>query len=205
MNFLEWPINYKFAGINCREQLKNSRNHKSLYLQKFPPFKYFTYVSYLHIGSDDWQKQAENVCYETRDEKPGRFTMKDEGLLVGLKLVHRSGYVNCDKARSECLSRWACACYSNGTTVITNYKKAKVFKVKDLTNDITKNHFGVNGETSPDLVFINSVQPIYASRDMELQIWYSQDLDDFLESNNGGKHCVDVYAQLVSPKQHFHP
>ena len=156
------------------------------------------------IGTEDWQKQAENICYETRGNKPGRFSMKDEGLLLGLKLVHRSGHLTCGSSTPSCLSRWACACYDNATTLITNHKKAKVFK--GLTNDITKNHFGVNEKTSPDLVFINSAEPIYASRNMELQIWYSQDLDDFTEhNNNGGKHCVDVYTQLLSPKQHFRP
>ena len=129
--------------------------------------------------------------------------MKDEGLLVGLKLVHKSGHVTCDTSRSECMSRWACSCINNATTVITNHKKAKVFK--NLTYDISKNHFGVNEKTSPDLVFINSAERIYASRHMELQIWYSQDLDDWTESNNGGKHCVDVYVQLRSPKECSYP
>ena len=149
--------------------------------------------SFLDIGPS-WQKQGDNICYGARDERPGRFTVKSDGFLVGLKLKHRSGYVTCAASNPWYQSRWGCGDVPV-MTIITNDKRGRIF------TDLTRAHYAVNGKTADYLVFTDTVNPIYVSPGMELLIWYSEDLDNATEPSNGGTHCVDVYAEVASPMQ----
>ena len=62
----------------------------------------------------------------------------------------------------------------------------------------TKKHFySLDGthHYSTELVFVRDLSnPLFMSRNQELQIWYGQDWKDCSENENGGKTCVDVYA-----------
>ena len=47
------------------------------------------------IFSDIWLLQAENVCYKSRGEGYGQFTLLLDGTLKAIKLVHKSGGLTC--------------------------------------------------------------------------------------------------------------
>ena len=142
--------------------------------------------------SSGWQKQATNICYGAKGDQPAKFVMKKEGLLIGVKLVHRSGYVSCLDANPSYASRWGCHT-TDIHTLITTTKKRVIFQ------ENTKYQIGIDGKTSNELVFIDVEYPMYVNVGMELQIWYREDLHNGGEIDNGGKHCIDVYTEVVSP------
>ena len=153
----------------------------------------------MYCSDSDWQKEGENICYESKDEKPGKVVMKTEGLLIGIKLVHRSGYLNCGESPRH-QSRWGChgvPSQPEVMTVVTNDNKGIIF------NYTARSLYGVNGKKSDEIVFLDTDTPIYASKGMEVQIWYTQDLKDFTEHNNSGVHCVDVYVKINSPEKYI--
>ena len=55
---------------------------------------------------------------------------------------------------------------------------------------------GYNGMTSDWLNFVSLTNPIYVEKGTELNIWYSEDLRDYFDTDNTGKHCVDVFAKI---------
>ena len=142
---------------------------------------------------DNWRRQEGKICYGAKDDTPGRFKMFDEGLLVGVKLVHVSGHVNCNSKREGGQSRWGCGGHRYVATTITDSFRGHIFP------DQSKIHQGVDVDKSKDLVFINREDPIYVSSGMELQVWYTEDLKDAAEVDNEGTHCVDVYTKVVDP------
>lgn len=148
---------------------------------------------------DEWQLQASNVCYGAKDDTPGKFTIKAEGLLVGLKLVHKSGSLFCSDSKRT--SRWGCKLYgiSNNRiyTIVTDERKEVVFPDSKIVNSKDGGFYFLplfNGQTADNLVFVNTQKPAYAMKGSKLSVWYGSDLYDFSESDNGGKHCIDVYA-----------
>ena len=123
------------------------------------------------------------------------FTLKNEGFLVGLRLIHTSGYVTCSRLRSSRKSRWGCntgKLEHNILTVITDYRKKPIFNNQDKLQE------GYNGKTSDFLTFVDKGNPIYGDKGMELQIWYHDDLINEGELDNHGTHCVDVYGAFRS-------
>ena len=56
---------------------------------------------------------------------------------------------------------------------------------------------GFNALMSHVLVFTNYAYPNYFDEGQELRVWYIEDLFNFgSESNNGGIHCINVYATV---------
>ena len=56
---------------------------------------------------------------------------------------------------------------------------------------------GYDGENTDHLTYVNLINPTYVEKGAELRVWFTQDLLDFAESDNAGKHCVDVYARIT--------
>ena len=143
-----------------------------------------------------WVLQASNVCYGAKGNTQGRFKINKEGLLIGLKLVHKSGYLTCDVKYPAFNSRWGCATRRsdwetlNVMTTISNIWRTKIFPNQKKTQ------LAVDGETADNLVFTNSVDPIYTESGTELHVWFTEDMEDVSEHDNGGRHCVDVYAKF---------
>ena len=71
---------------------------ESLFLQLNPPL-------FLSVG---WQKvNVDPVCFGVRDDSFGTFEIHKPGAIYRLKLVHRSGYVNCNSATAS-NTKWGC-------------------------------------------------------------------------------------------------
>ena len=142
------------------------------------------------------------VRFGARGNKYGAFNIKKTGLLKTMKLVHKSGSINCNQKSPA--SYWGCtyeSSYGNNglMTIITNAAREVILpSAKELKNNhCTKNHFySLNGTThiSPELVFCNLPKKVSVSVNQELQIWFGQDWADCSEVGNTGTTCVNVYA-----------
>jgi len=139
---------------------------------------------------DTWSLIAKNICYGAKDDTPGNFRVQKNMTLLEIKLVHNSGHVSCRASDASCSSNWGCGCdnYARSDTVITDLSKREMFP----------NHGtfpkGFTAETSPSLMY-TPTEAILTGDGLDLQIWYSEDLYDFTETNNGGVHCVSVFAK----------
>ena len=129
--------------------------------------------------------------------------MTKSGRLKTMKLIHKSGAVQCNPDLSA--SYWGCTHHAYGKhglmTIITNANKESVLPpagdLKAMNDCGNKNHFySLNGisHTSSELVFRDLPNQLPVSRNQELQIWYGQDWIDCYETINNGTTCVDVYA-----------
>ena len=152
---------------------------------------------------ENWQKiSTEPVCFGARGNHYGAFSITKTGRLKTMKLVHKSGSIECTEDNRP--SYWGCTNvnqYGNDglLTIITNANKESVLPPADdlRANGCNIKHFytldGIT-HTSPELVFGDLANPLSVSRNQELQIWYGQDGIDCSEDNNSGTTCVDVYA-----------
>ena len=162
---------------------------------------------YFPIILETWQKtNTEPVCFGARDNQYGAFNITKSGLLKTMKLVHKSGSINCNP--NDPASYWGCTYephYGNNSlmTIITNAKKEAILppagdlKAHYKGDCNTKKHFySLNGtsHTSPELVFGHLTNKVSVSRNQELQIWYGQDWIDCSQGGNNGTTCVDVYV-----------
>lgn len=116
-----------------------------------------------------------------------------------MKLVHLYGYVSCLAGRINFWSPWGCGLESVtrnyvGVT-ITTVANTVLLPPKELAfNNGWSFVAGYNSE-SPVLVLTRfSDHPIAVTAGQELRLWYSQDLVNGIESDNGGRVCCDVYA-----------
>ena len=125
-----------------------------------------------------------------------------------MKLVHKSGAVRCSQFHDE--SYWGCRnpVYGDNAvlTIITNANEESVLPpVEDLKAlgdgacGSKKHFYSLDGisHTSSELVFRHLSNPLFVSRNQELQIWDGQDWITCSENNNSGTTCVDVYAWYV--------
>ena len=116
-----------------------------------------------------------------------------------MKLKHISGYLDCDiDGPDNSRSRWGCWDYL--LTLITDNQNNIVFPDPKIVTSNAYHRYkgrGWNSRTSTNLTFVDMDKPMYVERGMELRVWYGEDLVGHTEADNGGKHCVDVYAQIV--------
>ncbi|XP_078367052.1 uncharacterized protein LOC144651057 [Oculina patagonica] len=122
-----------------------------------------------------------------------------------MKLVHLYGYVSCLAGRNNYWSPWGCGLESVtinyvGVTITTGANTV-LLPPKELSiqsGQETGWSFvaGYNSQ-SPELVLTRFFDdPITVSADQELRLWYTQDLFNGPEFDNGGKVCCDVYVQF---------
>lgn len=155
----------------------------------------YSYYSTFPLGNGhwDWELQAENVCYEATGEKYGVIKLKQTGLLTGIKLEHVSGNLTCQVSIPQSTNLWGCA--SKVSTVVTDNGNRVVFPA----NFIKTYHFdvpGFNPATSNVLVFTNLAFPNFFNKGQELRIWYTEGLYNYTIHDNGGVHCINVYAKF---------
>ena len=155
----------------------------------------------IYLDNTTWKLQAENVCYKTKNNGFGVINLKQEGQITEIKLEHVSGNLTCNISASNRANLWGC---NYGTkpvkakvlTVITDADNEVVFPAN---NDVSKAFTvpGFDALMSHILVFTNYAHPNYFEERQELRVWYIEDLFNFRsESNNGGIHCVNVYATI---------
>ena len=156
------------------------------------------YIDLFPLGNGTWELQAENVCYGAKGKSYGVIKLKEEGLLIGIKLKHFSGNLTCDVRYPQHANLWGCNFInytSSVLTVVTDNGNWVVFPA----NMKNTRHFyvpGFNPKTSNILVFTNLAYPKFFNEVQELRIWYTEDLYHYSTSDNGGVHCVNVYVKF---------
>ena len=117
-----------------------------------------------------------------------------------MKLQHVSGYVTCNTLKPV-NSYWGC--YGHPTrlfTAITDEQENIIFPSNSgiLKLRPYKRDFFPPGKNdlSPELI-LPSVTPVRVSRGQVFKVWYTEDLMQHTVSDNGGTHCVKVYASYV--------
>jgi len=142
-----------------------------------------------------WTLQDKNVCYGTKGDQFGEFEMSNTGVLIGLKLVHRSGNVFCN-INNRPPSYWGCGKTKWLFTAVTDVKNRVIFPTSTRTSHVYPDFPGYH-DKSKELNFINRCSSVYVHKGQLLRIWYTEDLYKITVQDNGGKHCVDVYAQII--------
>ena len=174
-----------FVCVNIKHE------SESLFLQLNPPL-------FLSVG---WQKvNVDAVCFGVKNDSFGMFEIHKPGDIYRLKLVHRSGYVNClsDKAFN---TKWGCGTDNLSKKLnvhITAEKDTRVFPANVSGSLVLDDYFfyklpGFNGN-STEIVFDSTPTPLSVVAGQKFRIWYGEDLKDDGEDNNMGRSCTDVYA-----------
>lgn len=139
----------------------------------------------------NWQLQATNVCFGTRDDSFGEFYFRESGKLLKLKLNHvGEASLNCCPSCTSAGSRWGCQAFPEKIyTVITDGGDNII-----LPNPAPSHSFflpGFNG-VSPFIEF--NASNMHVERNQVYKIWYLDDFYPKLEGDNTGRSCADVYA-----------
>ena len=143
-----------------------------------------------------------DVCYGAKDSSFGRFKLRRSGKLYQLTLEHKSGFVSCDATNPRANSNWGCGVGFRSVqmgTVVTRRNDSVVFPFFALQDD--GYYFLARTDTfSRTLTLLNFTRDISVSASEELRVWHSEDLvnKDNEEVNNGGKHCVRVWAVITN-------
>lgn len=130
------------------------------------------------------------MCFKGRGGY-GRFDMKLGGILHSLRLVHKSGDIECSIGISK-KTKWGCK-FSLSVYVTRKDRKEILFPHGGEKSLYRLPGFNSN---SHELIF-NWPDSFYSYNVMErqkLRIWFGKDL---IGENNGnhGKSCTDVYAR----------
>ena len=154
----------------------------------------FSFLLSILIAAPWLKANAANICYGTRNDSYGNFTIPWSGAVISVRLVHISGYLKCRQSEKQPYgSHWGCIELYNLHTVVTNDKNKVIFP-QNYKNDA----YSLPGRhiNSSELVFNRLSPPLRVAAGEEFRIWYRQDLDDHSEHNNAGHACVDVYVLL---------
>ena len=147
------------------------------------------------------------VCFGSNGKTNGNFTIPATGHVITVKLVYRSGYVNCRVSDPQYRSKWGCPFLpspNNLAVFITDSQQQRILPTDKasffggvLCHATTL--YGIAGVTSesPELGFHNFSVPLAVSAGQELQIWYSKDLYDCFAGDNDGQTCTDVFGLYV--------
>ena len=147
------------------------------------------------------------VCFGARDNSYGVFNIPITGHVIAFKLVYRSGYVNCD-VNNQLNTKWGCtfpAPPNNLAVFITDAQKKRIVPTDNTSflaypwcNDkpLFYSLVGIS-ENDSELRFNNFSSPMAVTTGQELQMWFSEDLLDCSEGDNGGQTCADMYGSYV--------
>ncbi|XP_066920978.1 uncharacterized protein [Clytia hemisphaerica] len=141
------------------------------------------------------------TCYGTKEDNYGKFNMKRAGKIQQITLVHKSGYVTCDKSKPEYKSDWGCFITDSVLstyvgTVVTRQDNSILFPFFKLRDD---GYYFINHRNGQKFyrMTLYKVLPktqIVVRKDEEIRIWWGQDLLNINEDKSAGRHCVEVYA-----------
>lgn len=137
------------------------------------PSKATIFVSFLDV----WKKQQRNVCFGTRDDTFGTFTMKDSGVLQGIKLVHKSGYVSCAGPSGK--SNWGCGGQPLSTIITDDMNNILLPKDVDMHGWYTIPNFT---SRSTELVLGTSSKHVLVTEGQYMRLWYGEDLKDYIQN-----------------------
>lgn len=120
-------------------------------------------------------------------------------------LIHISGYVSCNDNLPNWKSFWGCSFDKQDPnnkkdifTVITDVDDKIVFPA-NLKLDFNFKGItvpGVNAKRTKNLVYTDFAHPKFFMKHQQLRIWFTEDLTNHGPHDNGGVHCVQVYAKF---------
>ena len=121
--------------------------------------------------------------------------------MTGIKLEHVSGNLTCGIAAPNKKNLWGCNYGpkpgdAKVLTVITDADNEVVFPA-NIDSSTPFNVPGFNALTSQILVFTNFAYPNYFNKGQEIRIRYIEDPNIASASNNGGMHCINLYASFL--------
>ena len=189
------PVSTFFCVPTCLYVCVNIKHEsESLFLRLNPPL-------FLSVG---WQKvNVDPVCFGVKNDSFGIFEIHRPGDIYRLKLVHRSGYVNC-AFPTALNTKWGCAFiddsyYSQKLNVhITNENNTRIFPANVSGSLVLDDYFFYTllgfDENSAEIVFDSTPIPLSVFAGQKFRIWYGEDLEDKGDHNNMGTSCTDVYA-----------
>lgn len=170
-------------------------------------------LSFIYLG--EWEMIGNNICYGARRGMYGVIKLRREGFITALKLDHVSGFLTCDRGRGTSYSsNWGC--YSDGdrngitnkhvSTFVTDDNDYVIFPQTGISDNMVaewqrKPYYQMAGYKGncKELVFSSNCTPMYARYNQMLRIWYGEALfrnSYYPERDNGGKHCVNIYAKF---------
>ena len=150
------------------------------------------------------------LCFGTRDDKYGSFTITQAGEILVLKLTHLFGTLVCFNGRSP--SFWGCQSERYGDKTLMTYishanerrvilpRRAGVEvggpwrSVGKCKHEMYTYKISGENDTSPEIIFDTTSEPLRVSHNQQFWIWFGQDIADCSEENNEGESCVDVYG-----------
>jgi len=152
---------------------------------------------------DSWVKvNSRPVCFGARDNTFGSFNVPYGGKIAAVKLVYLSGYVTCAKSVLSHWSFWGCGDIVAGAkridVIITTSSNTIIMPVSPFLTDPAGKWYELPGYNSfsPEII-PPRFSPYSVSSGQELRVWYSEDLADSSESDNGGLVCCDVYGLYI--------
>ena len=148
------------------------------------------------------------VCFGAKDNSYGSFKIPVPGSIITFKLTYLNGSLNCDIEFPSIKSNWGCKhsflttrLHTMGTHITDSNGERLLPK-----NEYLLGKFGCleiyyrlpwAKPDSPELLFDNFSVPLAVSTGQEFQVWFSEDLNDCEEGDNGGKTCAEVNGLYV--------
>ena len=130
------------------------------------------------------------MCFGAKDNQFGHFKVEFGGSIEAIKMLHLYGLVTCGSG----WMKWGCT---------PSAKRLKVL-VTDAANSILlpigeTNLYNLPGyhSNSTEVVFNDFPSPLQLSSGQELRLWFSEDRNNYQESDNGGTTCADVFAKYL--------
>ena len=148
--------------------------------------------------SENWKKiNACPICFGARDESYGAFNITESGIIYTFELVHLNGSVSCNRKFPP--SYWGCVHPYFGEERLLStitFKNRSLLFLADYKKTGCDYHYKIKGVrvNETNLRFNILPSPISVFVGEEFQIWFTQDLMNCSEHNNGGQTCADVYA-----------
>ena len=138
-----------------------------------------------------WLPQARGVCHGVKNDDFGSFKIKQDCMLVALRLTHISGYLTSVKHKPKTFTRWGSSNKkgpTDGFNTIIITKNRLLFLPEQIS---AYGYYEHNGFTINDDVLIFHKTANLTSGE-EFQVAFGKDFLNKDEIYNGGYHCVDI-------------
>jgi len=143
-----------------------------------------------------WKDNGE-VCFGARDNKFGKFILKQTGKFQGIELKHSAGFVSCVMLNTHNFpTRWGCGRRPKYISLVISSEQNGFLFPNTLD---TKFHEGGKFQEIPGftpnssvVAFSNFVNPMRVVEGDEIRVWYGEDFFDSTESDNMGTSCAIV-------------
>lgn len=120
-----------------------------------------------------------------------------------IKLVHLYGYVSCLVGHDSKWSHWGCGYHvldGNQDYIgvsLTTGSDAILFPPSQIGRSDKWTLVPGYNSRSPEIVMSIYDTPVAVTKDQELRLWYTEDLTNGYEINNGGRVCADVFGYFM--------